>query len=115
MKNSTTISANEFMRYLQENDLVIAPVDLVQPDVAKLRAVMLKKPSLTYREISQCRIWGNITQKRAYQIAKAEARPGEIIKPGGSENSKEKILTAAVKRIAMARGEMTVNEYRDAV
>jgi hypothetical protein len=98
-----TIDVHQFIEYLQQHDLVIAPAALVRVDKRSMQLDALAKPALTYREISECGLWGDITQKRAYQLAKLHGRDAEIIKPGEHDNSPEKILTAAVKRIAILR------------
>jgi len=98
------VSANEFLNYLKRHDLVIAPASMVQEDKRPKQAQALRKPALTYREISETGLWGDITQKRAYQLAKEYSRDGEILKPGPGVNSPEKIITQAVKRIAIQRG-----------
>lgn len=98
-----TIDAQTFMEYLKRNDLVIAPAAMIRVDRKPLQIKALKKPALAYGEISAAGLWGDITQKRVYQLAKQFSREGEIIRPGENDNSPEKILTGAVKRIAILR------------
>lgn len=109
-----TVTVPELMNYLKENDLVIVPSDLVRPDKKGARREALKKPALTYTEIAESGLWGHIAHKRAYQIAKADCREGEIIKTSDGRGT-EKVIISAVCRIAVARGEMTPNEYRSKI
>jgi len=98
-----TINVQQFVEYLQENDLVIAPISQVTVDKRALQVKALKKPALTYKEVAEAGLWGDISQKRAYQLGKQYGREGELLKPGKHDNSPEKILTQAVKRIAILR------------
>lgn len=97
------VPISEFINYLQENDLVIAPAAMVRVDKGSLQKTMLGKPFLTFKEIADSGLWGDISQKRAYQIGKQWAKPHEIIKAGQGENSPVKMVTVAVKRIATQR------------
>ncbi len=100
------VSIKEFMVHLKKENLLIVPAHLVMDELthkAALRKKILSKKAVTYREISNSGLWGDITQKRAYQIAKTFAKPLEIIKPGCTENSPEKLLTIAAIRIAKQR------------
>ncbi len=99
-----TIEISAFMDYLRKNNLVVAPAEMLVVDKGPLQKKLLAKKTASYKEISESGIWGDISQKRAYQIAKELAKPMEIIKPGKLTNSPEKIITIAVKRIALIRG-----------
>lgn len=96
------VKIEEFVEHLKENDLVIVPKDSVQKDEKMLQNELLSQSEATYAEIFESRIWGDITRKRVYQIAKEEANVGEIVLP---ENSKyrEKLVITAVRRIAEKR------------
>ena len=101
-----TVKISEFVEFLTDNDMVIAPVNTVmRVDKMALKSVLMKKPVLSYAEIYEAEIWGRITRKRVYQIAKKYAREGEIISADKSEvyNDPEKIVISAVKRIAKMR------------
>ena len=99
-----TIEISRFMEYLSEHNLVVAPASMLKMDKMPIQKKLMAKRALSYREISDSGIWGEISQKRAYQIAKEMAKPMEIIKPGKRTNSPEKIVITAVKRIAQIRG-----------
>jgi len=102
MKGSVEIV--EFVRFLTDNNLVIAPAPKMVFDAGALKKKILKQRTVTYADIHKAKLWGDITRKRVYQIAKEFARDGEIIKPIDKPNSKEKIVLAAVLRIAKMRG-----------
>ncbi len=97
------LDVSEFMAYMLENDLVIARRTEVVPDRASRQRKLFEKTTASYSEIASSGVWGEITQKRAYQLAKRFAREGEIIKPGQKSNSPEKIVTSAVERIGRMR------------
>lgn len=100
------VSIAELFAHLKKENLVVAPAHLVMDQLTHksvLRKKILSKRAITYREISDSGLWGDITQKRAYQIAKSLAKPLEIIKPGNKDNSAEKIITSAAIRIAKQR------------
>ncbi len=101
------VSIQELLQHMKQENLVIAPAHLVmteQSNIGALKHKMLKKKALTYSEISKAKIWGDISQKRAYTISKEFAKPMEIFKPGKNSNSPEKIIISAVIRIAKQRG-----------
>ncbi|MDH7444655.1 hypothetical protein [Aquimarina sp. 2201CG14-23] len=100
------ISIPELMQHMKRENLVIAPAHLVmkeQTHLEVLRKKTLAKKSLAYSEIAKAKLWGDITQKRVYTIAKEFAKELEIIKPGNKCNSPEKIIISAVIRIAKQR------------
>ncbi len=98
-----TIKISEFVDYLAKNNLVVAPASMLVVDKRPLKNKLLAKKTATYKEISESGIWGDISQKRAYQIAKENTDPMEIIKPGNHPNAPEKIVITAIKRIAQIR------------
>lgn len=98
-----TVNISEFVSYLKRNDLVIVPSHQVMPDTTALKDKCWRKKALTFKEIADAELWGSITQKRAYQIAMEFAKPGEVFVSSDSRKTK-KIITTAVRRIAVQRG-----------
>ena len=103
------ISAKEFKEELMNDGLIIVPMEYMKELIRKSnthpREKLLKKTALSYKEIADSGLWGNIGQKQVYLIALENAKPREII-PGKRSNSPQKITIEAVKRIARLRGQL---------
>ena len=101
-----TIEISAFMQHLEKNDLVIAPRRLVDDRIKleKKRQQVLKKTVLSFREISEAQLWGEISVKSVKVHAKKYAKEGEILETSIGNKPQLKIIRAAVERIAKARG-----------
>ena len=98
------VAISEFMDYLQENDLVIVPAKRVGKDKKSLQNALVRKTMVSYKEIADSCIWGDVSQKRVYQIAIVKAKRNEIISVGNGANPMQKISVSGVVRIAKERG-----------
>ena len=103
-----TVAILDFMQYLQQNNLVIVPETMVAKDYAAMQKSILSKPMVTLSEISKCHIWGDISNTRAYQLAKLHCREGELVTVNKNNKPKIKITRASVLRIARMRGEVKI-------
>ncbi|MEO2070296.1 MAG: hypothetical protein ABGW99_03050 [Zunongwangia sp.] len=110
------INTQEFMEYLKENNLVIIPESYADERIKELNAEKLKKRLLrrrgmiTFREISDSKLWGEISPKAAKSYALREienkglVKENEVIKTKKGKLSIWKIHRIAVERIAKNRG-----------
>lgn len=94
------VNIQDFMEHLQRNNLVIAPAKMVKKDVTGLRKKVLRKNMLTLNDITEAELWGNITRKRVYQIAKDNQEDAGVISVGGVT----KLTKSFVERVARMRG-----------
>lgn len=101
-----TVNISDFIAHLRDNDLVIVPQRLVAKDYATMQKKLLRKNMATYKEIADSGIWGQISKTRVYQIAHLRCRDNEIVMFGAQGNA-AKIVSPAIKRIAVERG--TIN------
>lgn len=93
-----TVSIPDFVRYLKDNHLIIAPEDYFKRE--QLKDKILKKKWITYKEIADSQIW----------IAKSKSGVERIVKedvdPDCLDTSKQpfRIHRSEVERIAKDRG-----------
>ena len=104
------INIQDFMQHLEANNLVIVPRILVENelnerDLQFARKKALAKKALTFKEIADARIWGNISAKSVKEYAKKYAKAGEIQKFPYGELERFKIMRSAVERLAKKRGQ----------
>ncbi|WP_281681862.1 hypothetical protein [Zunongwangia profunda] len=104
-----------FMEELKANNLVIVPADYAEDrrqeiKLKKLKRATLKKNLLTFKEISDAQLWGEISPKavRDYAMVKASGKryikKGELLKVPKGEREIWKLSIVAVERIAKAKG-----------
>ena len=86
-----------FIEELKSEGLIIVPESYVAKN---LQQKYLRKKSLTFREIADANLWGDIGKSRVEAIAKEELTPHEKFKDG----NKWKVHVAAVERIGKNRG-----------
>lgn len=85
-----------------------------QDEVAKLRKAVLRKKALTFKEISDAYIWTHsdgrkLGTKAVRAYALQNARAGELLKvPSGRDQEKYILMTSAVERLAIQRGNATL-------
>lgn len=93
-----TIKVSELFDYMREEGLVIVP----RSEALKYqyKEKVLRKKFLTYKEIADAGLWGDIQKSRVEAIAKAEVQPHEIDKSGHTF----RISRHAVERIGKNRG-----------
>lgn len=106
-----TIEISTFMDHLEKKGLVIVPRNLVENrlqevEFLKLQKQLKRKPALTYKEIVDGKLWGDIGKHAVKNYASKYAKPGEIFKVKKSKQEIQKVITVAVKRIAKQRGEV---------
>ena len=96
------------MAQLKDAGLVIAPYEMVFPNnvkgvpLAEYRERVLRKKLIKLSEISKAQLWGEVGQKRVYQLAQKLVPEKDRIqkKPKGEIY----IPRAVVRSIAIARG-----------
>ncbi|MEO2070780.1 MAG: hypothetical protein ABGW99_05515 [Zunongwangia sp.] len=110
------INAQEFMEYLKENNLVIIPESYADERIKELNAEKLKKRLLrrrgmiTFREISDSKLWGEISPKAAKSYALREiennglVQKNEVILVKKGKMNVYKIHHLAVERVAKIKG-----------
>ena len=108
---SGTVAISDFMQHLEEKGLVIVPRSLVENRLQELKQEKLRKSikrekAVTYKQITDARIWGQISQKAVKSYAKKYAKPGEIFPVKRGLRSVDKIVISAVERLAKKRGEL---------
>ena len=87
-----------FVQYLREQDLVIMPRQIGEAE--RLRESYLRKKSLTYKEIADANLWGDIGKKAVETIAKRQVQQHAIFQRGNTF----RIMISEVERIARNRG-----------
>lgn len=103
------VNVNEFMNTLEDRGLVIAPKHLVknaleENRLRELRRRLLAKKALTFKEISDCQVWGAVTTRAVKAYAEKYTKPLEIFAISDSPYAKKKVIIAAVERLAKQRG-----------
>lgn len=107
-----TVDIHEFMQHLEDQGLMIAPRSLVERNIedreiqAKKRRALAKK-ALTFKEVSEARLWGDISVKAVKSYALKHAKPSEVVTVPRGKSEQYKIMISAVKRIAIQRGNGT--------
>lgn len=86
-----------FIEELKSEGLIIVPESYVAKN---LQQKYLRKKSLTFKEIADANLWGDIGKSRVEAIAKEELIPHEKFKDG----NKWKVHRSAVERIGKNRG-----------
>lgn len=104
------INIHDFMRHLKANDLVIVSRSLVENELEasslkKLRRKALSKKALTFKEIADAQLWGDISTKSVKEYAKIHAKEDEIKKFPFGKIERYKLMRSAVERIAKQRGQ----------
>jgi hypothetical protein len=92
------VNIPELVSYMKKEGLVWAKETDLKP--LKLKERYMRKKSLTYKEIADAHLWGDIGKKAVEAIAKKELQPHEKFKAGIAF----KIHRSAVERIAKNRG-----------
>ena len=106
------IQIEAFVKYLEKNDLVLAPRTLVQDrlqdlEILKLKNAAKRKKALTLREIYEAQIWGNdITYAAVKKYAMKHTRTGEIFPTKKGKLTVHTVVIGAVERIARQRGQL---------
>lgn len=105
-----TVDIADFMAHLKANNLVIAPSSSIEVDRTVLQKKVLRLTMVSYKQISDSGIWGEITKDRVAQLAKEHARANEILKITDPRTSGAitKVTRSAIVRIAKMRGYNTV-------
>ncbi len=106
-----TIEISAFMQHLEQNDLVISPRTLVEErlmdlEVLKLRKSAKRQKALSYKEIADAQLWGEITTRAVKKFAQKYAKEGEIFGTKKGDRPVQKVVITAVQRIAKQRGEL---------
>lgn len=89
--------------YLKLNDLIVVPREKSKAD--RLRARYLKESALTYKQISDAKIWGDIGKQAVYDkvikyLETGELQPHEVDR----RNRTHKIRRQAFERIGKNLG-----------
>ena len=97
------IKIEDLLRYMQDHDLMIAPRHLVKLEQRKERA--LRQKSLSYRQIAEAGLWGQIGKKAVEARVKkylinGELEEGEVFFRGNAT----RIYISSVIRIAKNQG-----------
>ena len=92
------VSIPELIEYMKREGLVFAREADIKP--INLQQKYLRKKSLTFREIADANLWGDIGKSRVEAIAKEELIPHEKFK----DRNRWKVHRAAVERIGKNRG-----------
>ncbi|WP_424493941.1 hypothetical protein [Salinimicrobium sp. GXAS 041] len=95
-----TVKIPDLVDYMKREGLVWAKESELLP--VKLKERYLRKKSLTYKEISDARLWGKIGKKAVEAIAKSQVLSHEKFKEGNAF----KIRISAVRRIGEKRGSL---------
>jgi hypothetical protein len=98
-----------FMKHLESNGLMIAPRVLVEERLEDLKLQQaqknaLNKKALTWKEIADAKLWGNISAKAVKMYAFKYAKPQEIFETKKGQITVKKLIISAVKRISKAKG-----------
>ena len=109
---------DRFMQRLEARGLLVIPAELAEErlqetEAARLRAQLLRKKALSFREISEAMIWTHsdgrkLNQKAVQHYAQKNARPEELIKVPYGQREIWKLATSAVQRLAIQRGNATL-------
>lgn len=107
MSAEATAILDAFFDRLKANDMVIVHRSvLVAPeqDLAALQRNTLRKEALTSKQISDAKLWGDISPAMVRQLIKKHCRTGETIELNSSKNRKlTKVIRAGVERVARIR------------
>lgn len=100
------IDISAFMDHLEQHDLVIAPRRLVEKRgaIERKQKHCLRKKMLSFKEISDAGLWGEIQPSSVKAFAKKYAKQGELIQVPNGQKMMYKITIGAVERIAKIRG-----------
>ena len=90
-------TVGELIRYMEDNDLIIAPRQLIKEQ--QLKEKILRKKWITLKEIADSKIWG-VKKDAVKLIVKKEVDPDCI----DAEEAPFKIHRSEVERIAKNRG-----------
>lgn len=103
------VNVQDFMTELERKGLVIAPRDLVRSrlqerEMERRRKQALNKKLLSFREIADLKLFGDIEARAVRLYAQKYAKPGEIITSSNGNRKEYKIIIAAVIRLMKKRG-----------
>ena len=93
-----TVDIKEFIKYLEENDLVITHRSEAKQELLKAR--LLKKKWITYKEIADSKIWKVASKNRVEAIVKEQVDSSSI----DNRTAPFKIHRLEVERIGKNRG-----------
>lgn len=98
------IAVPELIDALKREGLVLVPAAVADryikdKDLEHLQKEALKLPALTYKQIADAKLWGDIGKMMVSKIASAHKKPGEVFVLG----NKHKVTRDGVMRIARIR------------
>lgn len=93
------IKVSDFVQYLKEHDLVIIPRE--KAEEVRLREIYSRKSALTYKQIADAKLWGNIGKQAVKMRVVKYLESGELM-PHEIDKTRHpfKIRRQAFERIA---------------
>lgn len=102
MSEATQI-LDAFFDRLVANDMVIVHRSVLGNDMGTMQRNALRNTTLTARQISEAKLWGDINPAMVRNIIREQCREGETLEVARGKRKEIKVIREAVRRVAKSR------------